>query len=178
MANPHRILPPLSLQDATRFWSKVRVTRPDACWNWKRRFMFSGYGRFAKRKVDYPAHRIAYYLHHSKDPGPLMVCHTCDNRRCVNPQHLFLGTCADNLADMCAKGRSATGAKNGMNKHPEKRSPGEKNGYAKLTEGQVREMRHLWDTGAANQADIARRFGVWQMTVSRIVRRVSWRHVL
>jgi transposase len=100
-------------------------------------------------------------------------CHTCDFKPCVRGSHLFKGTHAENAADMKQKGRSAVGDKNGMRRQPHRTSPGEKNGYAKLTDEQVREICRAYDATEASQYELARRFGVWQMTVSRIVRRIS-----
>lgn len=171
-------LPKLSPQDIERFWARVDKTPGQGpkgeCWTWdvKRRYR-NGYGKFIKRKVAYGAHRISYMIENGEDPGEFCVCHECDFKPCVRGSHLFRGTHATNSADMKRKGRSAIGDKNGMRTHPHRTSPGEKNGFAKLTDAQVREICRMYDAGEADQYKLAARFGVWQMTISRIVRRVS-----
>ncbi len=171
MATPCRRLPQLTDEDVARFWRKVN--KSDGCWLWNTHKFRNGYGKFMKCKAQYGAHRIAFMIQHGYDPGQILVCHTCDDHACVRGDHLFLGTHKDNSGDMKAKGRSATGDKNGMRTHPHRTSPGEKNGYAKLTDAQVREICRVYDAGEADQYELADRFGVWQMTISRIVRRVS-----
>jgi hypothetical protein len=174
----YRILPSLSTQDIERFWSKVDRSPGHGpqgdCWIWTSlTYKRSGYGKYLKRKIAYGAHRIAYLVQNGSDPGETLVCHRCDIKLCVRKEHLFLGSAADNSLDMRTKGRSATGDRNGMRTHPEKRSPGERNGFAKLTDNEVREICRIYGAGDISQYELARRFHVWQMTISRIVRRVS-----
>lgn len=94
-----------------RFWSKVDKT--DGCWNFTGSFYKSGYGAFSLEGRTRYAHRLAWTWSVGEIPAGLFVCHHCDNRRCVRPDHLFIGTAKDNSQDMARKGRGRKPAQRG-----------------------------------------------------------------
>lgn len=159
--------PPIPL--AERFWPKVNKT--EGCWEWQGAIQPNGYGkvrvhRGPQTNEQIGAHRASWELHHPEPiPVGMHICHTCDNRRCVNPAHLFLGTPSENQLDCASKGRHNSEASPKGSAHPR----------AKLTEAQVAQMRALKMAGCRNM-DLAVRFGVSRPTVSQIVNGKGWRH--
>lgn len=142
-------------------WNKIRRGNEGECWEWTGTcFQRSGYGRVnLSRKNGTTAHRKVWIELYG-DPGALEVCHICDNRKCCNPKHLFLGTEKDNAADKVAKNRQA-------------RFPGSANQSAKLTEQQVLEIRK----SDLSHAELARRFNVSESNVRFIRKRGTWSHL-
>ena len=93
-----------------RFFSNVRISEPDACWEWIGSKYTVGYGQFSipvdgRNRTMVGAHRFAWALAFGKTPKGMFVCHHCDNPPCVRPDHLFLGTHTENIRDMLRKGR-------------------------------------------------------------------------
>ena len=168
MAVKHRILPPPRPQDIERFQKKVQKGSPDECWEWTAGRTTRGYGAFFLRGFGgaYRAHRFAWTITCGPIPSGLCVCHHCDNPLCQNPAHLFLGTHADNMRDMVHKGR-----------HVMPCERGESNGYAKLTNEQVRDIRCCYATGNITMCALAREFSVCETTINYIIHRRTWRHV-
>lgn len=102
-----------------RFWSKVSKCECDKCWEWTASLNSKGYGRMNMQGRTGLSHRLSWLIHFSEIPDGLDVLHHCDNPKCVNPNHLFLGTHSDNMRDMVKKGR------NGAVTHPERLSRGD-----------------------------------------------------
>jgi hypothetical protein len=146
----------------SRFWAKVQKT--DTCWLWMGHLNEDGYGKFGvKSSESYLAHRYSYQL--AFGAASQYVLHTCDNPACVNPDHLFTGSQADNMRDASAKGRLAG------------RSIGEKHPRAKLTAGMVREIRAQHQSGTVSGADMARRYGVTKEAIYAVLQRKTWGHL-
>ncbi len=120
-------------------------------------------------------HRFIYKMTVGSVPDELDVCHRCDNRQCIRPSHLFLGTPAENSADMVKKGRAATGSRNGKSTHPEATPRGEKVGTARLTAQDVVKIRALRSQGLTYQ-EIGKTFNVHLSTVAYALTK-NWKHV-
>lgn len=173
-------IPSLNEDDFVRFFSRVNLTYDiDACWNWEGPKDTGGYGSFSKNGRNYTSNRIAYFLYYKKDPAELHVLHTCDNRSCVNPKHLFLGTNYDNVLDKISKGRQgrATGELSGPKKYPERYPKGSKIHNSKLTEEIVKEMRSIYDEGGVSTYQLAEKYNVSQPLIWYAVKRKTWKHI-
>lgn len=149
-----------------RFWNKVTIDDLLGCWLWHGSLTApvpTGYGQMQFNGRKQLAHRISYQLFCGDIPGNMEVMHICDNRLCVNPAHLRVGSHADNMADMVIKGRS-----------PNNR--GEKNPSAKLTREDIGVIRKMYENGQT-QAVIARHYMVTRQAIWRVVHQKSWNEV-
>src|SRR5574341_1800958 len=155
---------------ADRFWSKVDRRGPDECWPWMTSLMTSGYGQFFTHTDDHRrtrltgSHRMAWVLSFGPIPEGQNACHRCDFKLCCNPRHLFLGTQAENLADMTAKGHRRSGV------NPRR---GEDHPRAKLDSATVLAIRN----DPRSQTAIASAFGISQTNISQIKRHKIWKHI-
>ena len=144
------------------FWP--RVDQGPDCWLWTGYKTAQGYGQIGIKRVLRYAHRVSWELAYGQIPDGLCVLHRCDNPPCVRPDHLFLGTRADNTADMLAKDRHRTVPLRG-----------DQNGNAKLTASQVALIRALYAVGGISQRQLARQFGVVQGTIVHVLAGRTWR---
>lgn len=146
---------------AALFWQRAEIG--PGCWEWRGRRNWRGYGQITTRWFPtVQAHRIAYQLAVGPIPEGMLVCHHCDNRGCVNPAHLFVGTDRDNVRDMLDKGRSIR--------------VGSRNPRAKLSEADITTARRLWGEGWTQFA-IAAELGVSDSAIGQIIRGETWTHV-
>jgi len=132
------------------------------CWIWMMCIHREGYGLSKKIRGNTRAHRISWIAHNGPIPAGLNVLHHCDIPACVNPDHLFLGTHQDNVADKMKKHRAARGTDHGL---------------AKLNEQQVAEIRASDLSHRGSQRKLARQYGVDKALIRAIRRREIWRHV-
>ncbi len=153
---------------ATRFWEKVNKT--EYCWEWMGAYNYFGYGRIWVKEGRIRAHRLSWELHFGAIPPGLVVCHKCDNPKCVNPDHLFLGTQKENLMDAFNKGRrSAIGP-------PSHSMKGDTHPLAKLTTADVVAIKVALKSGIS-ASQLAHRFNVAYNTIDHIKHGYRWSHI-
>lgn len=157
----HSIRNPLTL--AMRFAQRVGEHTATGCLLWQGAHDNRGYGRlYDEHGRFWFAHRAAWFLANGTLPDDLWICHTCDVPQCVAIAHLFIGTPADNAADMTRKGRGRVGVRNGA---------------AELTAKQVIAIRVRYARGGISQRSLARMYGVGVATICNILTRRSWQHI-
>lgn len=138
-----------------------KVQKTDGCWIWTGHRNKTGYGQIGYNGKVYYAHRLMWEWQYGEIPEGYYVCHHCDNRACVNPDHLFLGTPLDNQRDSLHKGRNYRGERHYM---------------TNLSAADVMAIRYLW-AGRIPGKDIATMFGVLPSAVSNILTRRNWKHL-
>ena len=154
MANHHTV----SMKPIQRIFDNVLLEGKDGCWKWLSAFDAKGYGVLNFRGSHWKAHRFSHTIFNGEIIDNLHVLHSCDNRYCVNPAHLRLGTNRDNVSDMVSRKRNCFGEKNAM---------------TKLTVEQARFIKN----SPSSTYRLAKTFGVTSGTISAIKTNRSWKHV-
>lgn len=185
-------IPNITEDKINNFWSKVSKTEDiNDCWEWEGAKDNNGYGRIFLFGKLFSCHRVAHYISNSINLTDIQVLHKCDNPKCVNPNHLFLGTAKDNMIDREKKNRGnhPSGDIHWTKTNPEFLAKGKKSGRhtckesyplsfnAKLNEEKVLEIRRLYRTGIYNCEKISEQFKVTSALISLIVRGKIWTHV-
>jgi hypothetical protein len=145
----------------SRIVEKIEAVPIAGCWIWTGTITSRGYGQLLSNNKKMYAHRAAFEAFVGDIPEGMVVCHTCDNVHCVNPDHLFLGTQKDNLQDMKEKGRSTAG---------------EKNKQSKLSEDDVKAIKH-WLNHGVSEYQLSKSFDVSRSAINAIKLGKSWSHV-
>lgn len=151
-----------------KFYEKLpNILNDNSCWEWKGKLDKGGYGYLSHKGYPYKAHRLSYEIYYAEPLGELHCLHSCDNRKCVNPLHLFSGTNLDNVRDKVQKGRCYTGNQKGEN-----------NGASKLSDNQVVEVRNLYKSGNYTTIKLGEMYNVTRSTISYIVNNKTYTHLL
>ena len=143
----------------TQYKWLLKASKADTmeCMEWTHEISTSGYGRVTKDRRTLATHRVAFEVAYGPIPAGMLVCHRCDNPKCFNPKHLFLGTDADNHRDRHAKGRDARG---------------EGHRRSKLSEQAVREIRASYSPERTKE--LVSKYGVHQTTICAVAKRRAW----
>ncbi len=200
-------MPDLTDKELKKFKSRVStLPHEKGCHEWIGSSFENGYGRFTMRSRDERANRVAFKIAHGYAPTELFVCHHCDNRICVNPEHLYEGTQKQNMQDASQRMRLpnggnhhfvknpearligdkhwsrhkpeclARGDRSGARTHPESINKGEDCGRSKLTESQVLEIRALYSSGSKRHV-LALKFNTAPSNIDFIIQRKTWKHI-
>jgi hypothetical protein len=155
------------VEDENRFWSKILTGEIDECWECVGMWLGKdGYGSLRVNGGRIKTHRFSFQLFHNRlIKDKMFICHKCDNRKCVNPNHLFEGTQQDNMIDMMNKGRG-------------NKAKGEKITWSKLTEAKVKEIRTKYNKKTKITLEVlAKEYGVDYRVIHDIIKRKTWKHV-
>jgi hypothetical protein len=180
MAAANLIAPALTAKDIARFWAKVQIAGPDDCWLWTAAKSPKGYGRFGAGYRTYVSHSLARFIVTGEWRDGLLTLHNCpngDNPSCCNPAHLWLGTDADNVADMVRKGRQCPGDRHPLHLNPLRAARGERSGTAKLTTKRVLRIRSVHAARKYRLRELAKRFKISHGCLLDIICRRTWRHI-
>ena len=164
-----------NLQDKIK--DNIVVDSITGCWNWIHAKFTNGYGCIVWENRTYSTHRAAYIAWKGKIKKGLYVCHSCDNKGCCNPKHLWVGTVQDNMRDRNNKNRQAFGDRNGTRTHPEKRKYAEDNSKSKVTADQVRNIRSRYRLGRSTTKELSEHYGLCVEQIRRIIRKEYWRNI-
>lgn len=151
----------------------------EGCWEWQRTISKMGYGKTRYLGKDETTHRVSFMVFKGEIPEGMNVCHSCDNRKCCNPDHLWIGTTKDNVQDCIRKGRRKLGSTKGYRYLYRKKNmnkKGENHHINKLKDNDVLEIRIMIENGNKNK-EIANRYDVDASVVSKIKNRKAWSHI-
>lgn len=145
-----------------RFWKYVQKT--ETCWIWSGGKTTGGYGKFnpTHKSGWEKSHRFSWTLHFGEIPEGKVVCHKCNMKLCVRPDHLYVATSRENTLDAMRDGLCPIGEKHGM---------------AKITEEQVKEIRLLHKPKEISMGFLAKKYGITKTQISRIINRKTWKHI-
>lgn len=162
-----------------RFWS--RVDKSGNCWEWTGHKTKDGYGRLFRNGKTVRAHRLSYEIHIGQIPEGMSICHHCDNPCCVNPDHLFAGTTADNVADREEKGRSNVESRSGdnhwMTRKPWRIAHGRTMMRSHLTDEMVMKIKIRYADGGVTQRKLATDWGISYKNMNLILTGKTWKHI-
>jgi len=142
-------------------WKYIDIKGEDECWEWKRSCRGGGYGHFRVNYKYYIVSRLVYIETYGPIPNKLLVCHTCDNRRCCNPNHLYIGTPQNNMDDMISKNR-------------DRKASGIRHGNHKLTEEQVIEIKKLYLSDKYTHKELGIKYNVSRSNIGLIINGKIW----